>query len=218
MKKFLYILACVIAVLAVAYFSYGFYLNMTLVESFEYPNKTFGIIIYKTDETYESGICNQVLTIYPWEDVSHRLVTPAEYGHIKVDCTIRQDSMPFEYVRAWKNKRDIGGIFSVSAHPFWIVKNMFFNKPMTICLEGIDTPFPLKESNYSPSWFSMRGLMYNITLNDDLKNKWKTNIDGFFKNNSFPKTANIIQGSSCQNYSDRDIIKKYPVTSRNGWR
>jgi hypothetical protein len=191
---------------------------MTLVESYEAPNKTFGINIYKTDDSYESGICKEILTVYPWEEaIEDPLVTPNEYGHIKVNCTIRQqDGMPFgfDYVRSWKNKRDIG--FSFSESPFWTVKKLFFNRPLLICLEGIDTPLPLRESDYSPSWFSMRGFRYTIALNDDLKSKWKAHIDSFFKNNSFPKTANLIQGASCQNYNDGDIIKKYPVISKNG--
>lgn len=221
MKKLLYILVCIILLVIIGYFAYGFWLNLTLAESYEAPNKTFGIKISKTDNSYQSGSCNQILDVYPWEEAYDLTqITPNDYGHVKIDCAVRQqDSMPFgfDYVRAWKNGTDIGGIFSVSSSPFWTVKKLFFNKPLLICLEGIDTPLPLKESNYSPNWFSMRGFRYSITLTDDLKAKWKTNIDGFFKNNNFPKTANLIQGTSCQNYSDKDIIKKYPVASKLGW-
>lgn len=221
MKKLFKILACIILLLIVGYFAYGFWLNLTLRESYEAPNKSFGIKISQTDDSYKSGICNQVLDVYPWEEPFYRAqITPNDYGHVKIDCEVRQqDGMPFgfDYVRAWKNGTDIGGIFSISSGPFWTVKKLFFNKPLLICLEGIDTPLFLKESNYSPQWFSTRGLKYTIALNDDLKSKWKTHIDNFFENNSFPKTANLIKGSSCQGYSDADIIKKYPVVSKNGW-
>src|ERR1035437_3139683 len=103
MKKLLYIFGCIILLLIVGYFSYGFYLNLTLETAYEAPNKTFGINIYKTDDSYESGICKEILTVYPWEEaIEDQLVTPNEYGHIKVNCTIRQqDGMPFgfDYVR-----------------------------------------------------------------------------------------------------------------------
>ena len=218
MRKLLYTIGCIILLLVVGFFFYGFWLNFTLEEAYEAPNKSFGINISRTDETYKSGICKEILTVYPWEEPFYKAeITPNDYGHVKVDCVIRQqDGMPFgfDYVRSWKNKRDIG--FSFSESPFWTVKKLFFNKPLLICLEGIDTPLLLKESVYSPRWFSMRGLKYTIALDDDLKNKWKAHIDSFFENNRFPETANLIQGSSCQNYNDGDIIKKYPVTSKNG--
>ncbi len=221
MKKLLYIFGCFLIIVSIAYFSYGFWLNLTLQESYEAPNKTFGIKISKTDNSYDSGVCKQVLDVYPWEEEFYtEKITPNDYGHVKVDCFIReQDEMPFgfDYVRAWKNGTDIGEIFSLSNRPFWIVKKLFFNKPLLVCLEGIDTPLPLKESLYSPGWFSTTGFRYSITLDAELKKQWKINIDNFFKNNSFPKTANLIQGSSCQNYSEKDIIKKYPVVSKLGW-
>lgn len=205
--------------MVIGYFSYGFWLNLTLKEAYEVPNKTFGINIFRTDDSYKSGICKQILKIYPWEDPSHQLVTPNEYGHVKVDCSVRQqDGIPFgfEYVRAFNNKRELSS-FSISQHSFWTVKKIFFNKPLSICLEGIDTLLPLKETVYSPRWFSIRGLKYTIALNDDLKSKWKTHIDRFFENSNFPTTANLIEGTSCENYSDRDTIKKYPIVSKNGW-
>ncbi len=221
MKKFLYMLGCIILLSIAGYFAYGFWLNLTLVERYETPNKSFGIKISKTDNSYESGVCKQILDVYPWEEAYDKTqITPNDYGHVKIDCAVRQqDGMPFDfiYVRAWKNGTDVGRIFSISKGPFWTVKKLFFNKPMTICLEGIDTSLPLKESEYSSGWFSITGLKYTISLNNDLKNKWKMNIDDFFRNNSFPKTADLIQGSSCQNYKDTDVIKKYPVVSKLGW-
>lgn len=215
MKKPLYVVGALIIIFVIIYFTYGFYLNLTLQEAYEAPNKVIGINIAKTDNTYKSGICNQVLNIYPWELPSHEPVRPDKYSSTKVSCTI-QDREPFDfnYFRIWSDKKEIASAYQ---HPFFVVRKLFFNNSLSICLQGVSEPLSLTEEVYSTSWgFSIRGLEYKIVLDDSLKNRWKTIIDGFFESGVFPSTASLVLGTSCS-YKDSDVIKVYPVTHKLGW-
>ncbi len=233
MKKAIYVTASVLFCLVVAYFSYGFYLNATLEEKTLGVSQDLLIPIRKTDSMYKSGLCANVLTIYPWEDAHDtpkdmfdkkgdlnnetfvKLVAGEFKG--KVECTIvSRNSFDFEYIESWKNKREIGTLFGLGLHPFAVVNNLFFNKKLSVCLDN-NKPLELQKENYSTAWFSVRGFRYRINLTEEDKLEWKKIFDDMIAKDNFPKTAKLVESETCDSYTSKDVIREYPVKFVNTW-